>query len=796
MSPWTTRAADRLRRILLLSCLLVHPPVALGALGPGPSVPGTPPDAAPQRHWLALRLNGVAQPDDASVLHWRDRLWLQASRWSELRLKAPTADCVDDDGDRYCALDTVPGLDASLEDATQTLVLQAGAGAFTGQQLSLDRRPARLDDGAERGGFLNYDAFVQRTSLHGAGSRQVASLLAQAGTFAGASRLEASSLVRADDRDARALRLDTTWSMDLPERMQTVRVGDAIGHPGGWGRAVRFGGVQWGTNLATAPRFLTIPLPAVRGEAVLPSSLEVFVNDGRRLQGRVEPGAFELQNVPLVTGRGEIRVVTRDLLGREQVVVQPYYVSPSLLRSGLHTHSVEVGLLRRDYGLRSDAYGEGFVTGTDRWGVNDRLTAEWRGEVRRDTATAGASATWLLPALGTVSGTVAGSRSPAGTGGLVGVAAEHQSRDWSGNVQWRQRSAGFDQLGADPGSAARRLLGVGFGTQVGIASLNLLLSRQDSPLMGRQRLWTASAALPLTGTGLLAFTLLGSDGDRGRRTLSAGISLSWALDDGTTLSAGSTRWRGDDGRHGQHLVQAQRNAPMGDGTGWRLAADATDGRSRAVAEGVWQHAAASLRAGVARNDRSDEARAAATGSVAWLGRDVFFSRWLDGSFAVVDVGDYEGVQVLLDHHPVARTDARGRAIVPGLRAYDDNRLGLELKDLPFDAELDAAELQARPRARAGVRVQFPVRRVRAASFRLVQADGSAVPPGSRVRVVGDHSGTEFPVGLDGRSFVSGVSSHTVLQVQSPGRRCEVTIDRLAERTNADEPPELGTLTCR
>jgi outer membrane usher protein len=134
--------------------------------------------------------------------------------------------------------------------------------------------------------------------------------------------------------------------------------------------------------------------------------------------------------------------------------------------------------------------------------------------------------------------------------------------------------------------------------------------------------------------------------------------------------------------------------------------------------------------------------------------------------------------------------------VPGLRAYDDNRLGLELQDLPFDAELDAAEVQTRPRERAGVRVQFPVRRMRAASFRLVQADGSAVPPGSRVRVVGDATGADFPVGLEGRSFVSGVSSNALLEVSSPGRTCRATIERLAERTVGDEPPELGTLTCR
>ncbi len=73
-------------------------------------------------------------------------------------------------------------------------------------------------------------------------------------------------------------RLDTAWTRDFPDRMATLRVGDSFSSPGGWGRAVRFGGVQFGTNFSTQPMLVTTPLLAAHGEAVVPSTVDVFVN--------------------------------------------------------------------------------------------------------------------------------------------------------------------------------------------------------------------------------------------------------------------------------------------------------------------------------------------------------------------------------------------------------------------------------------------------------------------------------------------------------------------------------------
>ena len=56
-----------------------------------------------------------------------------------------------------------------------------------------------------------------------------------------------------------------------------------------------------------------------------------------------------------------------------------------------------------------------------------------------------------------------------------------------------------------------------------------------------------------------------------------------------------------------------------------------------------------------------------------------------------------------------------------------------------------------------------VTRSRAATLRLLLADGSAVPAGSRVRV--DGSAREFPVGLAGKLFLAGLAERSTIRAE-------------------------------
>ena len=128
-------------------------------------------------------------------------------------------------------------------------------------------------------------------------------------------------------------RLETTWTIDRPNHMTSIRIGDSISSAGPGAAPVRFAGIQYARNFAVQPGYITMPLPGVSGSAAVPSVVDVYVNSALQGQQQVAPGPFELRNVPVPSGGGRVQLVMRDLLGREIVSEQSYYASAQLLRA-------------------------------------------------------------------------------------------------------------------------------------------------------------------------------------------------------------------------------------------------------------------------------------------------------------------------------------------------------------------------------------------------------------------------------------------------------------------------------
>ena len=72
------------------------------------------------------------------------------------------------------------------------------------------------------------------------------------------------------------------------------------------------------------------PVPVLSGMSSAPSTVELYVNDALRQTSRVPTGPFAIDNFPLLTGSGQARIVVRDLLGRETVLVQDFFTHSSL----------------------------------------------------------------------------------------------------------------------------------------------------------------------------------------------------------------------------------------------------------------------------------------------------------------------------------------------------------------------------------------------------------------------------------------------------------------------------------
>jgi len=161
------------------------------------------------------------------------------------------------------------------------------------------------------------------------------------------------------------------------------------------------------------------------------------------------------------------------------------------------------------------------------------------------------------------------------------------------------------------------------------------------------------------------------------------------------------------------------------------------------------------------------------------------------SFGVVRVADYPNVRVLQDNQVVARTDREGYAVIPRLRPYDRNQISLDSRDLPLDAVLGSLKLDAVPYYRSGVLLDFPIKRVRAATMTIALEDGQSIPSGAVAHV--DGKSNEFPVALRGELYIEGLENRNHVIVEWKGRSC--TLDIVYPKTD-DPLPDLGTFVCK
>lgn len=741
------------------------------------------PDAPVEAMWLAVTLNGQKSEVVALFLRRQDGHVLAGSRQLRLwRLQAPPEMAVSYEGEAYIPLDALTGLSYTIDEERQSVAIDAPSRLF--DQVTLDGTAASYAPipPSPWGGFLNYDFVAAnvsgRTSLSG---------LIEASLFGPLGAGVVRYLERHEAQQTQSIRLDSTWTTDRPQAAVSFRLGDSItGASASWGSAVRFGGIQWSSNFATRPGLITMPLPSVAGEAAVPSTLEVYVNDSLRLRNDVQGGPFRVNDVPIVTGEGEIRLVVHDLLGRERVITESYYASPALLRPGLHDYSFEAGVARENYGITSNDYGRPLMVVTDRVGLTNHLTGEVHGELLRDQQTLGFSGALLLSSFGILSASAAASHAKQGNGQLLNLGFERAARWLSLGANAEYASPAFTRLGILPGAAIPRLKSQMFMT-AGLGRLgSLSVSRTRQEYRDRRALEILSARDSIDIGGLGYLTLSVARTVDGTRDTILALSLTHSLNARTILSATATSDAGGTGAE----LDLQQSLPAGRGLGYRVVADA--GPTRAVDATLdMQGDVGAYQIEARHQSGATLAQASATGGLAILADHVFPSRRIDDSFAVAEVGEERDVRMYRENQLVGQTDAKGYLLVPGLRAYQNNTIRVEQADLPLDITIDAMQVQAVPNFRSGVLLQFPVQRPRGALLSVRLESGEPLPTGVLVQVTGQEE--EFPSGLHGEVYVTGLAATNRLRANWAGKTCEFTVPY---SQTSDPLPRLGPYVCK
>jgi len=733
---------------------------------------------------LDVRLN--AQPQTSTLIVQQDSagaFWIADSDLAGLRLQQPPGEPRIIDGAPHRPFAAFAGATVALDQATQSIDVMLPPDAF------LPTRVGRLESGeiplspARPGGFLNYDlAFAREGSRSSSGAQFELGFFDPKGVAIG-------TFAATDTESGRELtRLETAVTRDYPDRLARLRVGDSISVGGAWGQAARYAGIQFGSNFATQPTLVTTPLLGTEGVATVPSTVDVFVNGQRMASEQVPPGPFTIDRLPAVNGAGEMQVVVTDVLGRQQVVTQPYYSGPALLREGLDEFSFDVGALRENFAVDSNRYGDVMTAATWRRGLTDDLTGEVHLESQAEGTTAtGLDTSWRIGRIGIVNATLAGSHSRRGSGWLTGTGFDHSGPRFSFFTRLRFASEDFALVGQEASMLRPKVRAfAGAGLRLGRAGgLNAALATQSYWNAARVDTVSATWSVSMRDIGYLNLSAAHSlsDGDSSTDVL---LLFTMPLGSQHTASASLEHAPSSARASVEATATLQKSRPLGQGYGY-YSMLSTSG-DYTFNYGLYGRPG-NVNLEVARRDQTEGWRLQGQGGLAFTEVGMLPSRPLDQSFAVVEVADYAGLTVYLENHPIGRTDDAGRLLVDRLRAYEVNRISLDPTEVPMDAALTTKTLEVKPAWRSGPLVRFPIERAHAVTLRLRREDGTAVPAGAQVRL----GGRAYPVALDGLVYVEGVTGRVSAEARWGSERCEFETIRPA----TDEPvPDLGQVPCR
>lgn len=700
--------------------------------------------------------------------------------------------------DGLVALADLPNFSARLDRATQTLHVTAGLDALLPALLQAGV-PAGKDYHVESGlgTTLNYD--VIGTSVNG---RQFGSGMFEAREFSPFGVLSTDALAYTGSAPSTpnsetVIRLDSTYVYSDPESMRRYRAGDFITGALSWTRSIRMGGLQVNSDFSMRPDLITFPLPEVAGSVAVPSTVDVLVNGSRALSQQIQPGPFQVQQLPVVTGAGTVQMTVTNALGQQVTTELPFYASASLLAPGLQTYSAEAGLVRQNWGVVSNDYGSAAGSATYRRGLTSYLTLEGHAEASHGLFMGGAGGVFNVANLAVVNLALAGSGGGNHSGGQVSAGIQRTGQVFNFGTQAVVASSRFGDVAAingDPTSQLALTANAGvslgrFGSLGGaftainrnmqpsvsvVSAPGLILPQQSAPLapsffvpVERSRMVTVSYSTQIGDVALFA-TGFRDFADHE----STGVFVGLTIPLGSRSSASVSAQREDDKSTGQ--VQATQTANTIGDWGYNVLG-AVDHPDHEFAQVSYMSPWALVFAGADRSGGVTTMQAEARGAVSFVDGALFPSNRIDDAFAVVDTDGVEGIRVDRENRYMGTTDSSGRFLVPDLRSFDLNRISIDPLDAPVDAVVAQTVQEVRPLDRSGVVVHFPVKPSRGALVRIVDDAGKPIPVGSVATL--KSSGAAAPVGYDGEAYIVDLQAHNEVNVERrDGRRCSVTFD--------------------
>lgn len=737
---------------------------------------------------IEINQTRISQPtillqDDKSLI------WISRKNLIQWKINIPSIEYQLFNGETYYPLAKIPGVQYILDKNQLLLKISADAEAFQTQQYSVNKESEIALRPNSSGFYLNYDINIPPQN-----DKPIINGIFDLGLFGSNGVIDNSFAVKQEgilpqlaNQSRKLVRLTNVWRLDFPEKMQTLYLGDTINQPGVWGTSVSYAGIKFGTNFNTQPRLITYPLPEISGKALLPSTVDLYIDNARAFQKNIAPGPFDINAIPVLNGAGEINLVTRDILGRQQVVSIPYYTSASLLKPNLTDFSFEAGFIRRNYAINSFNYATPFISGTVKKGLSQNITREIHSALSGKNQTLGLSHIYLWNKFSLINFSTAISHSNhTGLGSLLRFAIERNAKRYNIGLSTTYSTQHFQQLGQSQQTKQPKLQSSIFSgvflKQKG--SIGVSFISQVNYYSASSNLLSANYTLSNQKFGSLVLSALTNIG--GEKTKGIFLTYSHQIDNYNTAMLNGNRQNSAN----QFGFQFNHSANQRYGLDYYISAIA--GENGNTQAGIsYDNQYLDVNAQLAYQNKKTSYTLNGSGSIIHMEKQWYFSQRVTNSFGIVQIPTFENVGIYLDNQLVSRTDKNGYAFIPDLRSFDDNQLSIEPTSLPMDADIHSSVLHAVPFYHNGVSMKFNISKQQSANLTLVDKKGRVIPAGAMIKI--NNSNQEFPVGYNGKAYLTNLQPKNTLVAEWQQQSCQATFNFIASN---EVQPDLGEIVCK
>ena len=673
-----------------------------------------------------------------------------------------------------------PWASFSFDEANLTLSVTVSPELMQRHALTVSTsRPPDIVYPRDFGGFFNY-ALQTTGGVRPSGFGELAATTRNALIYTGFSDTPGEGLVRGL----------TNMTFDQRQLLRRWTAGDAPVFSDELGGTGVVGGLTVSRSFDLDPYFVRYPSLSLRGMATTPSQVEVYVNGVLVSRQTVQPGPFDVQNLPGTAGPTAAQVVVRDVFGREQSQSASFYYSTAVLGRGLSDYTYSAGYVRNNFSTDSFDYETPLVLASGRRGFTDNLTAGGRVEATDDLVSIGSSLAFASR-LGELDLNLAGSSTRGVTGSAAQIGLRRLSRraSLSGSVRMFSRDYVNFSL---PRTLDRPLTEV----EAGVAllprwgNLGLQISTAQMRDGGNRNRLSLLTNVPLSDRVDLLVSAAASDTDAERLEMEYFAGVSVHLWQGITANIGASRTLGKN----VLLAEVQRPLPVGDGWGYRV--QTTTGASETDGGAAVQYQNRFGRFELIAPLRHGNVTANLAGGLVYQGGNLMLTRPVAQSFALVRVPGVPNVRVYLSNQLVGRTDARGDLLVPNMLSYYGNRLSIDDRDIPMNYDVQVVEQTIGPPHRGGAVVEFPVRAIRTATgSALVQITGGepVIPAYGQMTFTRDKEVQISPLGGTGDFYFENLTPgiyQALIEYDAGSCTFAVTIP-----DSSGEVIELGQLVC-